>query len=51
VVLAVLVQADGSAALAVLDGASLQEVACAELPGLRLTVGFHGAFIPAAAAV
>ena len=42
----VLVQADGSAALAVLDGASLQEQARAVLP-FKLTVGFHGTFIPA----
>ncbi|PSC71885.1 carotenoid oxygenase [Micractinium conductrix] len=49
VVLAVLVQADGTTALAVLDGATLEEVAVAELPSLRLTVGFHGCFLPAAA--
>lgn len=48
VVLAVLVQADGSAALVVLDGQTLAEVACAQLPGWQLTIGFHGCFIPRA---
>jgi len=43
----VLTQADGTAALAILDGASLAEIAYAELP-YRLTVGFHGCFIPGA---
>lgn len=44
VLLIVLVQADGTAALSVLDGVSLKEVARAELP-FKLTVGFHGCFI------
>lgn len=42
------VQADGSAALVVLDGQTLAEVACAQLPGWQLTIGFHGCFIPRA---
>ena len=46
--LAVLVQADGTTVLAVLDGETLQEVALAELP-LRLTVGFHCCWMPAEA--
>ncbi|KAL4425949.1 hypothetical protein ABPG75_009965 [Micractinium tetrahymenae] len=49
VVLTVLVQADGSAALSVLDGRTLTEVARAQLPGWQLTIGFHGCFIPRAA--
>ena len=44
--LVVLVQADGNAALAVLDGATLVELARAVLP-FHLATGFHGAFIPA----
>lgn len=41
-------QADGSAALVVLDGRTLTEVARAQLPGWQLTIGFHGCFIPRA---
>lgn len=48
VVMVVVVEADGSSSLAVLDGASLAEVARAKLPW-NLTIGFHGAFIPATA--
>ncbi len=40
----VLVQADGTSALVVLDGSSLQELARATLP-FTLTVGFHGTFM------
>lgn len=45
-VLVVLVQADGSSSLAVLDGATLGEVARVALPW-RLSIGFHGCFVPA----
>ena len=44
-VLVVLVQADGNAALAVLDGATLVELARAVLP-YALPCGFHGCFVP-----
>ena len=46
VVLVVLIQADGTSALAVFDGQTLEEVARATVP-FQLTVGFHGSFIPA----
>lgn len=40
------VQADGSAAMVVLDGQTLTDVARAQLPAWQLTIGFHGCFIP-----
>lgn len=49
VVLSVLVQADGNAALLVLDAQSHAEVARARLP-YGLPNGFHGGFMPAASA-
>jgi carotenoid cleavage dioxygenase-like enzyme len=49
VVLCVLVQADGSSALVVLDGQSFEEVARCAVP-YRLTIGFHGTFLPTQAA-
>lgn len=45
VVMVVLVQADGSSALVVLDGKSLEEVARCRVP-YQLTIGFHGTFLP-----
>lgn len=45
-VLSVLTQADGRAALLVLDGSSFDEVARAVLP-YGLPNGFHGGFLPA----
>lgn len=45
VVLAVLAQADGRAALLVLDGCSHQELARAALP-YSLPTGFHGCWVP-----
>lgn len=48
VVLVVAIQADGTSCMVVLDGGSLQELARARMPW-RLTTGFHGAWIPAAA--
>ena len=45
VVIAVVAQPNGKAALLVLDGQSHKEVARAELP-YGITNGFHGAFIP-----
>ena len=45
VVLSVVAQPDGAAALVVLNGRSFQEVARAVLP-YSLTNGFHGGFIP-----
>lgn len=44
VVLCVLVQADGTSAMLVLDGRSLAEVARCTVP-YQLTIGFHGTFL------
>jgi carotenoid cleavage dioxygenase-like enzyme len=46
VVVATVALADGSSALVVLDGSSLEELARAALP-IRVPYRFHGAFLPA----